>query len=106
MRRLLDDARGRFDLVILDAPALNHCNDALLLEPYSDGLALVTRPGYTEEGLLTETVREFVDSSQIRFLGAMINGADIPIQVLEAANQDDRDDEAPDEEREAIKLGA
>lgn len=85
MRRLLEDARGRFDLVILDAPSLNRCNDALLLEPYTDGIALVTRPGYTEEGLLNETVREFVESQQIRFLGAIINGAEIPVQEPELA---------------------
>jgi capsular exopolysaccharide synthesis family protein len=81
MRRLLEDARGRFDLVILDTPSLNRCNDALLLEPATDGLALVTRPGYTEEGLLTETVQEFITSDQIRFLGAIINSTEIPVRV-------------------------
>ncbi|MFM7424460.1 MAG: AAA family ATPase [Elainella sp.] len=79
MRRLLEDTRGRFDLVILDAPSLNRCNDALLLEPATDGLVLVTRPGYTEEGLLNETVQEFISSEQIRFLGAVVNGAEIRI---------------------------
>jgi capsular exopolysaccharide synthesis family protein len=99
MRRLLEDARGRFDLVILDTPSLSRCNDALLLEPVTDGLALVTRPGYTEEGLLNETVQEFITSDQIRFLGAIINGTEIPVPVApseltavtEALAQEDRE---------------
>ena len=80
MRRLLDDSRGRFDLVILDTPALSRYNDALLLEPYVDGLVLVARPGYTEESLLTEAIEQFTESEDIQFLGAVINGADIPMQ--------------------------
>jgi capsular exopolysaccharide synthesis family protein len=82
MRRLLEDVRGRFDLVVLDTPALSRYNDALLLEPYGDGLVLVTRPGYTEEGLLTEAVDQFTESEDIQFLGAIINGADIPVQPM------------------------
>jgi capsular exopolysaccharide synthesis family protein len=81
MRRLLEDGRGRFDLVILDAPPLSRCNDALLLEPYTDGMVLVTRPGQTEEGMLVETAQQFVESEQVQFLGAMITDTDIPIQV-------------------------
>jgi capsular exopolysaccharide synthesis family protein len=109
MRHLLEDARGRFDLVILDTPALNRCNDALLMEPYSDGLVLVTRPGYTEEGLLNETVREFVESNQIRFLGAVINGTDIPVKepILEADDEDDSEidiDDVSSEDQEKVKL--
>ncbi|HEY9643698.1 MAG TPA: hypothetical protein V6C57_24630 [Coleofasciculaceae cyanobacterium] len=80
MRRLLEDARGRFDLVILDSPALNRYNDALLLEPYTDGLLLVTRPGYTEEGLLNEAAQQLIESEDVQFLGAVVNDANVPIQ--------------------------
>jgi capsular exopolysaccharide synthesis family protein len=86
MRRLLEDARGRFDLVILDAPALNRYNDALLLEPYTDGLLLVTRPGYTEEGLLNEAAQQLIESEDVQFLGAVVNDANLPIQVNERAD--------------------
>jgi capsular exopolysaccharide synthesis family protein len=81
MRRLLDDARGRFDLVLLDTPALSQYSDALLIEPLTDGLILVTRPGYTEEGMLNEAIEQFMESEDIQFLGAVINGADIPVRV-------------------------
>jgi capsular exopolysaccharide synthesis family protein len=81
MRRLIEDGRGRFDLVILDAPPLTRCNDALLLEPYTDGMVLVTRPGQTEEGMLVETAQQFVESETVQFLGAIVTDTDIPIQV-------------------------
>lgn len=80
MRRLLEDGRGRFDLVIVDTPALSRYNDALLLEPSTDGILLVTRPGYTESGLLNEMTQEFVESEEIQFIGAVINGIDMLIQ--------------------------
>ncbi|WAL59235.1 GumC family protein [Thermocoleostomius sinensis] len=82
MRRLLDDGRGRFDLVILDTPALSRYNDALLLEPQTDGLLLVTRPGYSEETVLNEAMQELIDSEQIKFIGAVINGIDGLMQPL------------------------
>jgi capsular exopolysaccharide synthesis family protein len=106
MRRLLEDARGRFDLVILDTPALSRCNDALLLEPYTDGMAVVTRPGYTEEGLLTETLRELVESQDIRFLGSIINGAEIPVREVDLTSEtvEEEDLDPANEERETARL--
>jgi len=53
----------------------------LLLEPYTDGMVLVTRPGQTEEGLLIETAQQFVESETVQFLGAIITDTDIPIQT-------------------------
>ncbi|NET30582.1 MAG: AAA family ATPase [Cyanothece sp. SIO1E1] len=82
MRRFLEDVRGRFDMVILDTPALSRCNDAILLEPYTDGMLLATRPGYTDESLLTEAIDQLTESDDLNFLGAIINGADIDIQAV------------------------
>nr|WP_290222054.1 tyrosine-protein kinase domain-containing protein [Trichocoleus desertorum] len=88
MRRLLEDVRGRFDVVILDTPSLSLCNDALLLEPYSDGMLLVTRPGYTEDSLLAEATDQLAESD-FRLLGAIINGVDIPVQSIEPLEDDE-----------------
>jgi capsular exopolysaccharide synthesis family protein len=103
MRRLLDDARGRFDLVILDTPALSRYNDALLLEPSSDGLMLVTRPGFTEESLLNETAQEFIESEDIKFLGAVINDTNIPIQ--EPFGEIDEIEDEPETEESIADFG-
>jgi capsular exopolysaccharide synthesis family protein len=86
MRRLLEDGRGRFDFVILDAPPLSRCNDALVMEPFTDGMVLVTRPGHTEEGLLVETATQFMESDNVQFLGAIITDTDIPVQVRDLSD--------------------
>ncbi len=80
-RRLLEDVRGRFDMVIVDTPPLSLCNDALLLEPLTDGIVLVTRPGYTGESMLTEALEQLNESEDLRLLGAIINGADISLPM-------------------------
>ncbi|OLP17799.1 lipopolysaccharide biosynthesis [Leptolyngbya sp. 'hensonii'] len=81
IRRLLEDVRGRFDLVLVDAPPLSRCNDALLLEPLTDGIVLLTRPGYTESSLLTE-VTDQLNNGEFQLIGAVINGADVSIRFL------------------------
>ncbi|MFP4298445.1 MAG: GumC family protein [Spirulinaceae cyanobacterium] len=75
MRRLLDDARGRFDLVVIDTPALSTCNDALLLEPLADGITLVTRPGITCKTPL-ETQLDKMIEAELPLLGAVVNAVD------------------------------
>jgi len=82
MRQLLEDARGRFDFVVIDSSALSLCNDALLLEPYTDGIVLVTRPRYTGSSVLAESIDLLADSEEFRFLGAIINGEYMPLHSL------------------------
>jgi Mrp family chromosome partitioning ATPase len=76
MRRLLEDARERFDMVILDANPLGLSNDALLIQPYSDGIILVGRPNYTQESVFGEAIDQLVES-ELGLIGSVINGADI-----------------------------
>ncbi|BCX09749.1 MAG: hypothetical protein KatS3mg066_3608 [Fischerella sp.] len=81
LRRLIEDARERYDLVIIDTNPISLCNDALLIQPYSDGIILVTRPHYTQENMLGEVVDELVES-ELGLVGAIINGADISVPQL------------------------
>ncbi|MBE9200985.1 MULTISPECIES: tyrosine-protein kinase domain-containing protein [unclassified Nodularia (in: cyanobacteria)] len=76
MRRLMEDVRERFDLVILDTNALSTSNDALLIQPFSDGIVLVTRPNHTQENMLGEAIDQLVES-ELGLLGVIVNGADI-----------------------------
>ena len=87
MRRLFEDVRNRFDFVVVDSPALSECNDALTLEPYTDGMILVARPGYTLSSMLSEAADQLVESDEeeshksgMQLLGAIINGADIAVK--------------------------
>jgi capsular exopolysaccharide synthesis family protein len=82
IKRLMEDVRERYDLVILDTSSLSFSNDPLLLQSYSDGMVLVTRPNYTQENLLGETIDQLMNY-EINLLGAIINAADIPVQIAE-----------------------
>ncbi|MHC5671045.1 GumC family protein [Nostoc sp.] len=86
MRRLIEDVRERFDLVILDTSALSISNDPLLIQPYSDGIVLVARPHYTEENMLGEAIDQLVES-ELGLLGVIINGADIIVSLPEEVAQ-------------------
>lgn len=102
MRRLMEDARERYDLVILDTNALGLSNDPLLIQPYSDGMVLVTRPNYTQENLLGEAIDQLVES-ELGLLGAIINGADVtfsrPQLVVQSPPFPPEEEELPAEVR-------
>ncbi|MGL4499529.1 MAG: GumC family protein [Planktothrix sp.] len=90
LRRLLEEVRYRFDFVVVDSPALEGNNDVLTLEPYTDGMVIVTRPIYTASGLLGEVTDRLMDTEdedpkkyRPRLLGAIVNGADIFVDYFE-----------------------
>lgn len=100
LRRLIEDARGRFDMVILDSPPLTRCNDALILEPYVDGMVLVTRPGFTQESILAEAIDQ-LSEDELPLLGAIINGVDKPIEVADVTPEEDETEIEQEEELES-----
>ncbi|VXD21294.1 GumC family protein [Planktothrix paucivesiculata] len=90
LRRLLEEVRYRFDFVVVDSPALEGNNDVLTLEPYTDGMVIVTRPVYTSSGLLGEVTDRLMDTEdedpkkyRPRLLGAIVNGADVFVDYFE-----------------------
>ncbi|TVQ43694.1 MAG: polysaccharide biosynthesis tyrosine autokinase [Gloeocapsa sp. DLM2.Bin57] len=94
LQRLLRDARGRFDLVIIDTPSLATCNDALLLESLIDAVVLVTRPGITQKSLLNETIEQFSEG-ELPLLGAVINSVDDLSPLTEVPPEEFNRFEAP-----------
>ncbi|MBW4562220.1 MAG: AAA family ATPase [Mojavia pulchra JT2-VF2] len=80
MRRLMEDVRERYDLVILDSSPLSLSNDPLLIQPYSDAIVIVARPNYTQENMLGEAIDQLVES-ELGLLGAIINAADITVSL-------------------------
>jgi capsular exopolysaccharide synthesis family protein len=109
MRRLMEDVRERFDLVILDTSPLSISNDPLLIQPYSDGIVLVARPHYTQENMLGEAIDQLVES-ELGLLGAIINGADIivslPQEVVESPGFTSEVKPKTVEESEEVSAGA
>jgi capsular exopolysaccharide synthesis family protein len=83
MNAFLKNVKKRFDFVIIDAPHLTSSNDALLLEPKTDGMIIVARPGYTQRKVLSNTLEQLEEKEEIRVLGAVINAADIPIEEVQ-----------------------
>jgi capsular exopolysaccharide synthesis family protein len=72
MDALLDDLRGDFDIVILDAPPLLPVTDAALLAARSDGAIVVTRHGRTTRDQLAHAV-ERLDAVDAKTLGVVLN---------------------------------
>ncbi|WP_315787818.1 GumC family protein [Fischerella sp. JS2] len=101
LRCLIEDARERYDFVILDTNPISLSNDALLIQPYSDGIILVTRPHYTQENMLGEVVDELVES-ELGLVGAIINGADICVpQLVESVSASGEESE----EKAGVSVG-
>ena len=86
IRRLLTEVRHRFDFIVIDSPPLSEYSDALTLEPYTDGIVLVTRQGHTNSEILAEITDRLTESDEElnkvgpQLLGAIINGADISVE--------------------------
>ncbi|MEM9276355.1 MAG: polysaccharide biosynthesis tyrosine autokinase [Cyanobacteria bacterium P01_F01_bin.143] len=71
-RLLIEEAKERFDVIIIDTPPLAKCSDALLLESFTDGIILVNQPGMVTRNTVTETLDSFVESDS-SLLGVVIN---------------------------------
>ena len=82
MRRLIENARGNYDAVIIDTPSLAKSNDALLLEPLTDGIILVTRPGISQGSILGDTLDRFTET-EIPILGSVINDLNHTVPIVD-----------------------
>ena len=99
IKALLEDARRRFDLVVIDTPSLGQANDALLLESLTDGIVMVTRPGYTQGNLLNEAIEQ-MQEAEIEIIGGVING------LSSSKEFEFVEEEELLEEQENLKVGA
>jgi protein-tyrosine kinase len=72
MRRILDEATGRFDWVILDAPPIGLVPDAGLLAGMVDAVLFVVRAGVTPHGQLQKAIEAV---GRDRIFGVVLNGA-------------------------------
>ncbi|MEM6838923.1 MAG: cobalamin biosynthesis protein CobQ [Cyanobacteria bacterium P01_C01_bin.120] len=83
MRSFMKDIEARFDFIVFDAPYFTGSNDAILLEPHTDGMVIVTRPGITRKPILTNMLEQLEEKEDIRVLGTVINGANMPVAVAQ-----------------------
>ena len=76
MQKVLAEARGQFDYVLMDLPAMGLAIDALSVLPMTDGCVLVTEWGRTPRRLLT-TLLEREPELADYVLGVVLNNVDL-----------------------------
>ena len=73
MRRLIEEARKKFDWVILDTPPVAVLTDANLVSSMTDGAVIVVRAGHTPYELVERAVAAI---GRERTLGVVLNQAE------------------------------
>lgn len=72
MNRFMKDMRGKFDMIIFDAPPLLSVADAQILAEKCEGTILVIRAGTTEKKNLRKA-KEVLNNSKATVIGAILN---------------------------------
>ncbi|MEL6158200.1 MAG: polysaccharide biosynthesis tyrosine autokinase [Cyanobacteria bacterium J06627_32] len=81
MRVLLDNLTQEYDLILIDTAPVDSSADAATVSQMTDGLLLVTRPGYTPRSVLAETVQQ-LRKSGVPLLGIAMNETILPEEQL------------------------
>ena len=76
MQQVLSEARGQFDYVIIDLPALGMVIDALSVLPLTDGSILVAEWGKTPRRLLTSLMEREPELADY-IVGVVLNNVDL-----------------------------
>ena len=72
MKAVLDDLRGRFDYVVIDAPPLLPVTDAAVLSTQTDGTVLVAGADIVNRDQMLEAL-EMLDAVSANILGVVVN---------------------------------
>lgn len=73
LREIIEKLKNRYDIVVLDTPALTETVDALIMSKLSDGIVLLVREGQTSKEDLKVSV-ENLQTHSVRILGIILNG--------------------------------
>ncbi len=74
MKRMMDDLRKMYDVIILDLPPIKEVSDAMVVSKISDGMLLVARENYCDRVLLSTSVKQF-EFVNAKILGVVLNCA-------------------------------
>jgi Mrp family chromosome partitioning ATPase len=78
MRLRLLELGETFDYVLIDAAALNACNDAVVLGGLSDGVVLTLKANSSRRETARKAVQQ-LQTANVRTLGAVLNERTFPI---------------------------
>ncbi|MBD3289382.1 polysaccharide biosynthesis tyrosine autokinase [candidate division KSB1 bacterium] len=73
MKRFLDEAKRKFDIVIFDSPPLNAATDAIVIGTQVDSVVVVIRSGVTNRKIAKQKL-ELFRNVPARVLGIILNG--------------------------------
>lgn len=75
MKRFLEQAQRRFEIVIFDSPPLNAATDAVVIGTQVDGVVVVVRVGVTNRDVAKAKLEMF-RNVPAKILGVVLNGGD------------------------------
>ncbi|MBN2092543.1 polysaccharide biosynthesis tyrosine autokinase [candidate division KSB1 bacterium] len=75
MKRFLEQAKRRFEIIIFDSPPLNAATDAVVIGTQVDGVVLVVRSGVTNRDV-AKLKLEMFRNVPAKILGVVLNGAE------------------------------
>lgn len=81
MRNLINALKRQYDLILIDTTSVDASADAATVSQMTDGLLLVTRPGYTPRSILADTVQQ-LRKSGAPLLGIAMNETILPEEQL------------------------
>ena len=72
MNRLIEEASGQFDMVLIDTPSVGAVTDAAILAQKVDGVIMVLASGEVNKDY-AQTAKEHLDNVGAKILGAVLN---------------------------------
>jgi Mrp family chromosome partitioning ATPase len=77
LRYRMQELKEEFDYVLVDAPPVGSCGDAVLLGQVSDGIVLVVEANSTRRETARKAKESF-ESANVKLLGAILNNSTLP----------------------------
>lgn len=74
---LIEQARGRFDYILIDSPPLLAVSDPCILSHFADGMIVVFRQGKNRLSAIRQAV-DLIRAHGIRLYGVVFNGVELP----------------------------
>lgn len=75
LKKLLDDAKGDYDYILLDCPPVNIVVDTQIVGQYADRTLFVVRAGLLERSALPE-LNEFYEEKKFKNMSLILNGTE------------------------------
>jgi capsular exopolysaccharide synthesis family protein len=76
MRNFIEEAKKRYDMVLLDSPPIIAVTDAVILSTRVDGVMLVVASGFVNRREVQRAI-SLLRNVNSRILGVLLNGLDI-----------------------------